>query len=320
MKNTMSERLNYLMVLAEEQNMTRAAARLFISQPALTAYLNRLENDLGIKLFDRSSSPVKITEAGAYYISEMEKICAMQDRLAQELKHFNSDPDLKLSIGIGRNRGSIWLPQILPAVYRAYPDAQLNVVEDRDVNMIEKVINGVLDVAVVETYAYHSMLSYLRLPQEYHLFVTSRQNPLLAGCDLAGNSITHPLDMDAERLSGQLFICPSVKGSLNRHTQWMCSTYDFHPKRTLFVSNAVTAYRLVVNGVGITFENAAYSTFIQADGEPVFLMPGGKPSTYHVFAIFNGNRVTPLQRAFMEITHGLMSQAAYGQRTEMEYM
>lgn len=72
-----------------------------MSQPALTAYLNRLEAELGTKLFDRSKTPIKITPAGAYYISEMEKISAQQDRLQHELKQIDFDPEMKLNIGIG---------------------------------------------------------------------------------------------------------------------------------------------------------------------------------------------------------------------------
>ena len=71
-KNTLSDRLNYLTTLAEEQSITRAAARLFISQPALTAFLNRTEEELGVRLFDRSTTPIRITKAGAYYLSELE--------------------------------------------------------------------------------------------------------------------------------------------------------------------------------------------------------------------------------------------------------
>ena len=99
-RNDLSEKLNYLTILAEEQNITRAAARLFVSQPALTAYLNRLEAELGTKLFDRSKTPIKITPAGAYYISEMEKISAQQDRLQHELKQIDFDPEMKLNLSL----------------------------------------------------------------------------------------------------------------------------------------------------------------------------------------------------------------------------
>lgn len=62
MKNTLSDRLNYLTTIAEEQSITRAATRLFISQPALTAFLSRTEEELGTRLFDRTSTPIRITE------------------------------------------------------------------------------------------------------------------------------------------------------------------------------------------------------------------------------------------------------------------
>ena len=67
------EKWNYVLAIAEEQNLTRAAKRLFISQPALTLYLNRLEKELGVKLFDRSRTPILLTEAGKYYVEQMKK-------------------------------------------------------------------------------------------------------------------------------------------------------------------------------------------------------------------------------------------------------
>lgn len=214
-KNTLSDRLNYLTTLAEEQSITRAAARLFISQPALTAFLNRTEEELGARLFDRSTTPIRITEAGAYYLSELEKICVMQDRLHQELSDFSSnDLELRINIGIGRNRGSIWLSSVLPELNRLYPDMRLTIFEDRDINMLDKVLNGVVDIAIVESYTYHSSLHYLRLPSEQYMFITSCENPRMAAYRDAACSPEAPLDIDAGWLADDLFICPSFKGRM----------------------------------------------------------------------------------------------------------
>ena len=57
------EKWNYVLAIAEEQNLTRAATRLFISPPALPRYLHRLEKELGVKLFDRRRTPILLTEA-----------------------------------------------------------------------------------------------------------------------------------------------------------------------------------------------------------------------------------------------------------------
>ena len=65
------EKLDYVLAIAEEQNLTRAAKKLYISQPTLTMYLNRLEENLGVKLFDRRNTPITITPAGRRYIEKM---------------------------------------------------------------------------------------------------------------------------------------------------------------------------------------------------------------------------------------------------------
>ena len=95
------EKLNYVLAIAEERNLTRAAKRLFISQPTLTLYLNRLEAELGVKLFDRSKTPIGLTEAGNYYIGEMKKIYASEQLLRNDIK-FIANPSQTLIVGIGQ--------------------------------------------------------------------------------------------------------------------------------------------------------------------------------------------------------------------------
>lgn len=68
-----SDKFEYVLAVAEEQTLTRAAKRLYMSQPTLTNYLNRPEDELGVKLFDRSTTPIKTTAAGQLYIERMKK-------------------------------------------------------------------------------------------------------------------------------------------------------------------------------------------------------------------------------------------------------
>ena len=68
------DQLNYLLVLAEEQNVTRAAQRLYITQPTLTTFITKLERELGTKLFDRTRNPVRTTKNGELYIQKMREL------------------------------------------------------------------------------------------------------------------------------------------------------------------------------------------------------------------------------------------------------
>ena len=68
------DQLNYLLVLAEERSFTRAAKRLYVTQPTLTAFVSKLEKELGTKLFDRSHTPVRLTPNGEFYIKKMREL------------------------------------------------------------------------------------------------------------------------------------------------------------------------------------------------------------------------------------------------------
>ena len=118
------DRLDYVMAIAEEQNMTKAAARLFISQPALTASINKLEEELGVKLFDRQRPPIKLTPAGVLYMKEMSRIHQLQFNLKAQLSSFARKKP-QFTIGIGKGRSQFWLPILLPILQESHPEIQI---------------------------------------------------------------------------------------------------------------------------------------------------------------------------------------------------
>lgn len=67
-------KFEYVLAIAKEKNMTQAAKKLYISQPALTVTINKLEERLGVKLFDRTSNPIQLTYAGERYITRCKKL------------------------------------------------------------------------------------------------------------------------------------------------------------------------------------------------------------------------------------------------------
>ena len=306
MRSKYVDKLYYLRVLAEEQNITRAAERLFVSQPALTAYLNRLESSLGVRLFDRSTTPIRVTAAGRYYISEMQKIEYQEGQLLENLKDMDFSQDITLVVGIGRNRGGIWLPHILPEVYRRFPDAHIKIVEDRDESMAEKVVHDALDVAIIESFIYIGALAYLQLPDELHTLVTGYDNPEFQGMDIASATRHHPLDVPVPLVNRQLFICPSIRGTLDASTQQLFQTFRLSPREILFIANNVTSYQLAVGNLGIAYLNVNYADVFRTEGKPLFIMPGGKPAIRKLYAIYKDTKMTELKRFFISCTDEVM--------------
>ena len=122
------EKLDYVLAVAEERNLTKAAQRLYISQPTLSMYLNRLEQELGTKLFDRTKTPVVITPAGQYYVQKMKQVALAEQVIREELRTM-SHPMQTFVVGIGQVRGNYWLPIVLPAFCRKYPDVHIQVMQ-----------------------------------------------------------------------------------------------------------------------------------------------------------------------------------------------
>lgn len=80
------EKMDYIKVIAETRSISNAAQRLGISQPALSAYLKKLESNLGVMLFDRSEIPLKLTEEGKAYIKFIDGVSVLRGEFEKEIK------------------------------------------------------------------------------------------------------------------------------------------------------------------------------------------------------------------------------------------
>jgi DNA-binding transcriptional LysR family regulator len=105
--------LRYFVAAAEEQNVTRAAARLHVSQPPLSRQLRDLEEDLGVKLFDRTAKAVRLTEAGRVFLNEARAVLQRADEAARTVKAVASGASGELRVGYAPSLTVELLPRAL---------------------------------------------------------------------------------------------------------------------------------------------------------------------------------------------------------------
>ena len=119
-------KLNYVMTIAEYQSISKAAEKLHMTQPALTRYLNHLEDELGVKLFDRTTLPIRLTYAGEWYIKRTNQILDINRKMHQEIQEMIDCQRGKITIGMSPGRLDHWAPYLLPEFKRQYPDVEVN--------------------------------------------------------------------------------------------------------------------------------------------------------------------------------------------------
>ena len=244
------EKWNYVLAIAEEQNLTRAAKRLFISQPALTLYLNRLEKELGVKLFDRSRTPILLTEAGKYYVEQMKKISASEQALRSEIRMI-ADPAKTLVISIGQVRGHHWLPLFLPAFCFIHPDVNIQVIQGREASMGQALRSGQVDVLIGSHSAALSDLEVVELSHEQLFFAAHKQFGLIPPACRSQYGIRSPYRISPERLDGLPFITSQVSNDLYSSYESIILANQIRPSRTISVSNLYTGFKLAAQGLGV---------------------------------------------------------------------
>ena len=109
----------YFLAIVKERSISKAADRLYLSQPYLSQYLAKLESNLGVTLLDRSHTPLRLTPAGELFYAYLER------QLESDLRTLQSQKPPQLHIGVSTWRGSILLPDILPRFVQFYPEVQV---------------------------------------------------------------------------------------------------------------------------------------------------------------------------------------------------
>lgn len=149
MQNISFLELEYITTVAQTQNITRAADRLFISQPALSQAIKRVENELGIRIFDRSGGRMKLTDEGQCVISAAIRI---QKELRDMENQVQNVSDLKsgtLALGVPHHLGAYIAPQAMAAYHKRYPGIVIKLFEAAPQDLEKMLTSGHVDVAVI---------------------------------------------------------------------------------------------------------------------------------------------------------------------------
>ena len=260
------EKLDYVLAIAEEQNLTRAAKKLYISQPTLTMYLNRLEENLGVKLFDRRKNPITITPAGRRYIEKMTEISEEEQILRGELKNVQN-PAQTFRIGSSRVRGHYWLPPLLRILSKQHPDMNFVISLGTERHLQRLLEKSSIDLAIgslTDIPSSEVPLVIEPISTERILLVAHKKYGLVPEEEQEHNSPDHPYLLDPEKLQNLPFIAPPPANGMYRTFQRMIGLYGIHPKSSIVIDMMTTGLRLTKEGLGVQFISAAILISISA--------------------------------------------------------
>lgn len=283
--------LKYFVLLARELNFGRAANLLHITQPPLSRKIQQLEEELGVRLFERTPKGVKLTAAGSQLQEDADGIISLMQRAAERARLTGSGQLGRLDIGIFGSAVLNVIPQLMVAFHNAYPE----------VTLVLHTMNKTQQISALQEN--RLTIGFNRLIPETDGLVIE---PILTECILLAINSEHKLASKmavpfAEIADLPLILFPNM--ALSGFADYVISLFEnegFKPNVIQKVDDAVTAVALASSGFGITLVPESCSN-LKLPGVtyiPLKLMP---PPTIDISCVYRENDNSPTLNALLGV-------------------
>jgi LysR family hydrogen peroxide-inducible transcriptional activator len=185
--------LRYVCAIADTGNFSRAAERCRIAQPSLSQQVQKLEDDLGVKLFDRLGRSIRLTEAGRAFIPRARAILEQLDAARSSAADKNADLRGNVTVGVIPTVAPYLMPAYTASFAKKFPDAKLRIIEETTSVLVEGLRDLSIDVAILALPLRHKDLELFPIRTEPLFAVLKKNHPRaraksLALKDLRGES------------------------------------------------------------------------------------------------------------------------------------
>ena len=230
--------LNYFVAVAQEGNMTRAARKLLISQPALSRQIAELEAELGVKLFNRKSRHLTLTPAGHYLLEQAQEILDLSAKTKRNLTKA-SFVSGDLTIAAGESLGMQRVMNVVSAIIKEHPSVKIHLLSGDYSYAERKLDNGTVDFAVIIGDVPLDNYASLTLPEKDTWGILMPAND-----PLAQKAVIKPED-----LPGRSLLNSQQAQKLHLFQNWLGNYYDS--------VNFIGSYNLNFNGTLMVKNHAA---------------------------------------------------------------
>ena len=289
-----------MLCIAKHQNLTKAAQELYISQPTLSKFLQKLEREVGGKLFNYSGSRFVPTYLGRRYMAYSRRMLEVDQDWQRELADLTACQDGELNIAFPLMRSACMVPRILPVFHAQYPGIRVNLREEIYAIQEKLLLDDALDFAIFNEVRPNPRLEYEELLREEILLVLPPDSPLAEKAQ-PRTGFAHPW-MDLRHLAQQPFILHFPDQTTGCVARQLFDYYEIQPPVPFCSRNTETCARLCQQGLGASFIPQRYLEGMHFDTPPLCFSVG-ENGTYSnlTIAYRKGAYLPSYARAFIRI-------------------
>lgn len=284
--------LQYVLSIAKNNSISKAARELYISQPSLSKYLQNLEKNLDINIFERIGNNYNLTYAGERYIKYAREILRIKKDLDDEFSDIVNNKKGRLNVACSIIRSPYLIPETVPKFKEKYPNVDINFWEETGSNKLDELVtNGDVDIAIFNYSENNSMLSCELLKNEEIALAVSKNHPLanegkkIEGCKFPW--------IDIKRFKDDNFIINYTDQKSGEIEEDLFDKLNIKPKVILKTRSVECAIRLAACGFGVSFSSETYLKYVNLEKKPIYFSIGNPKIKVKLFVVYRKNSYLP---------------------------
>jgi DNA-binding transcriptional LysR family regulator len=290
------KQLEYIVAIAEEQSISRAADKLYITQSALNQQLLRLEKDLGLSLFSRIKHSMIPTYAGQVYLNTARNILQQKEETYKILHDISDMKRGEISLSYTPEQGSLMFSRVYPVFHKEYPQFTFHIIEARAKKMETLLEQGNVNLAVTAYREQKPQFDYLFTYPKLLVLALPISHPLAS---LAGSESwkTFP-PIDLSLLKEEPFIMISHESRFRYFIDDLFLQAGFKPKILFEATSTHTAVNMVKSQIAPAFFPQSY---VDSNAPMVYFSLGKKLSWYRSLICRKGTYLSKAEQALAEL-------------------
>jgi LysR family hydrogen peroxide-inducible transcriptional activator len=265
-----SKDLEYVLTISRTKSFSKAAELLFISQPALSQYITRLEQHLGVQLFFRSRLQIALTPAGTVFVNQASSILNQMQALEHSIRSFNQQRKYELSFGVSQFYGKHVLSPIISGLHEKMPKYKVNIIDGESRFLEEQILLQKLDFGIFPEPIYNKSINFMPIYQEQILFAFNQKN---TAAKKMLKTAYNGKSVDLAYYKDFPFILLKEGLKMQKLSLRICSAYGFKPQAVYQSENLDTVYSLVESNYGVAFLPSTILRSIDQEKNHVLFYP-----------------------------------------------
>lgn len=285
----------YILKVAELKNITKAAEELFITQPSLSHFIAKVEQELGTRIFNRSFVPLSLTPAGEVYVETARTILGLNYRMKELVRDISDSRKGVITIGMSHARASYFLPYAFENFKKAYPYVDICTLETKSCQVEEDVLKGRCDLGIIPLPCLNDELKHEKVFREELILVSGQ--PIKSSFGPSGHQY-----VDLKCVENDPFILLKKGHGIRTALDSLFIKQGVRVRNIMETTSNETAYRIATTGMALSVVPET-TIFLSNHVKPPWFYSLAPEGVWWDIAVIYRNHqlLTQAQRCFIDL-------------------